>query len=318
MTLLTSSVLFLNPVYGQTSDKWYSNRVVVGLSNSTYANAQYLSSKYGVPIVMTVDEFRFAVFRAPSANIASSFLKSVKQETVVKYAEMDALVCLELVTCGGGGGGTSPPGDFYLSASPYSLTMGQGASATSTITVLGVNAFAGTVGLVASVSPVVTNGPSASLSPAAVTLGSQGNTATSVLTITTTTTPLGSYTVTVTGASRGLSHSLNVYVNVPTPNDPQYGNQWGPPDLNLPQAWQRTLGSRNRVVAILDSGIWFGHPDLQANLWTNPVDGSHGWNCIANPQSNNAADDFGHGTMVAGVVAAATNNAIGIAGAVQD
>jgi subtilisin family serine protease len=94
-----------------------------------------------------------------------------------------------------------------------------------------------------------------------------------------------------------------------------YPNQWALPDLNLPNAWQTTVGTHNRIIAIVDSGIWFGHPDLAGNLWT-AADGSHGWNCVAS--NNNAADDFGHGTLVAGVAAAVINNGVGIVGTAQE
>lgn len=100
----------------------------------------------------------------------------------------------------------------------------------------------------------------------------------------------------------------------------------GPPDLNLPSAWQKTLGTHKLIIAVVDSGIWFDHPDLKDNLWT-AADGSHGINFVGTTAtslsncastSTDAADDYGHGTAVAGVVAAVTNNAIGIAGTVQE
>jgi hypothetical protein len=69
-------------------------------------------------------------------------------------------------------------------------------------------------------------------------------------------------------------------------------------------------------VAVVDSGIDLNHPDLMANLWTNPADASHGWNVIAN--SNNPSDDFGHGTFVAGEISAVINNGIGVAGVAQE
>src|SRR5262249_56721069 len=67
------------------------------------------------------------------------------------------------------------------------------------------------------------------------------------------------------------------------------------------------------VVAIIDTGIDFTHPDLQGNLWTNPADGSHGFSCFGTVTPG-GVDDYGHGTHVAGTIGAAANNTISIAG----
>jgi subtilisin family serine protease len=67
------------------------------------------------------------------------------------------------------------------------------------------------------------------------------------------------------------------------------------------------------VVAIIDTGIDFTHPDLKANLWTNS-DGSHGFDCIKGRCAKGGSDVFGHGTHVAGTIGAVANNGIGIAG----
>lgn len=204
--------------------------------------------------------------------------------------------------------------DFGIAASPTAVNMPGSSSRTSTITLTSTG-FSGTVALTVAVSPVVTNGPTASLSPTSVTL-SYGGQAQSFLIISTTSPPSGTYSLTVTGISGSISHSAPVSVTVPFPNDQLYGNQWGPPDLNLAQGWQqRSVGTRQRIIAVVDTGVDFGHPDLQGNIWT-AADGSHGWNCIAN--NNNAADDYGHGTAVAGVAAATINNGVGIAGAAQE
>ena len=110
-----------------------------------------------------------------------------------------------------------------------------------------------------------------------------------------------------------------------TPNDPRYldGSSWGcnntgqngglaDADIDAPEAWEVLPYASNVVVAILDTGIRYTHEDLAANLWTNPTDGSHGFNSITG--TTNAMDDNGHGTLVAGVLGAVGNNGKGLAG----
>ena len=225
--------------------------------------------------------------------------------------------------CGGGGGGTGSP-SFALSMNPANLQVYVGGfSVSSTISVTSVNCFVGSVSLNASASPV-TNAPTEQATPTSVSLACNGS-ATSTLTVSTTlSTATGSYTIEVVGVSGALAAQAFVSLSIPFPSDPFYSNQWGPSDLNLPNAWAKTLGTHNRIIAVVDSGIWFDHPDLQGNLWT-AADGSHGVNfvgatdysaCI--PTSTNAADDYGHGTAVAGVVAAVINNGVGVAGTAQE
>jgi subtilisin family serine protease len=90
-----------------------------------------------------------------------------------------------------------------------------------------------------------------------------------------------------------------------TPNDPFWTAQTGPQEITAPGAWDLTKGSPSTLVAVLDSGIDAGHPDLAGA--TRP--GYDFVNGDADP-----ADDNGHGTQAAGVIAARGNNSTGVAG----
>ena len=92
-----------------------------------------------------------------------------------------------------------------------------------------------------------------------------------------------------------------------TPNDPYYPQQWGPQDVKADLAWDKVspVQRANVTVAILDTGINSSHEDLQASIVP-------GYNFIDN--NNNPVDGHGHGTHVAGIAAAVTNNGKGIAG----
>ena len=89
------------------------------------------------------------------------------------------------------------------------------------------------------------------------------------------------------------------------PNDPGFSSQWALNSMGAPTAWNTTTGSRSVVVATIDSGIDLTHPDLAANVWTNPgetagnggdddhngyVDDIHGWNFVEN--NGNVQDGY--------------------------
>jgi len=89
------------------------------------------------------------------------------------------------------------------------------------------------------------------------------------------------------------------------PNDPAFPNQYGLLRINAPAAWEISKGAAGVTIAIVDSGVDFHQPDLAAKI----VVGANILDPTAKPQ-----DDFGHGTLVASVAAAITNNHKGIAG----
>ena len=101
------------------------------------------------------------------------------------------------------------------------------------------------------------------------------------------------------------------------PNDPLYERQWHYEAINLPAAWDRTQGSADVTVAVIDSGVVTDHPDLASKL-------APGYDFVSDEQT--AGDGDGrdadptdpagsfHGSHVAGTVAAATDNGVGVAG----
>jgi thermitase len=87
------------------------------------------------------------------------------------------------------------------------------------------------------------------------------------------------------------------------PSDPYYSSGWHLPKIGAPTAWDSAQGN-GVTIAILDSGIDATHPDLQSQIVP-------GWNFYDN--NSNVADVHGHGTRMAGIAAAATNNGLGVA-----
>jgi serine protease len=140
-----------------------------------------------------------------------------------------------------------------------------------------------------------------------------------------------------------------IYRAITTPNDPRFtdGSLWGlnntgqnsglaDADIDAPEAWDLTTGSGSVVVAVIDTGVDYTHPDLAANIWTNPgetgldslgrdkasngvdddgngfVDDVHGWDARNN--DGDPMDDHDHGTHVAGTIGAVGNNSLGVVG----
>jgi subtilisin family serine protease len=127
-----------------------------------------------------------------------------------------------------------------------------------------------------------------------------------------------------------------------SPGDFYYQRQWGlhnsgqkvngisgkaGADLDAPAAWDISTGSETILVAVIDTGCDLNHPDLAANIWTNPgeipgngidddgnhyIDDIHGWDF--SDQDNDPQDASGHGTHVAGIIGAEGDNENGVAG----
>lgn len=144
------------------------------------------------------------------------------------------------------------------------------------------------------------------------------------------------------------SYSYNAKFSVlDVPNDPIYSQtspvdyQWGLRKISAPQAWDLTTGSPETVIAVIDTGMMLSHSDLSSKIIVNPgesgdgketngvdddgngfVDDWRGWDFVGNDNNPTMAnivnpsteDSYFHGTMVAGIAAASSNNSLGIAG----
>ena len=104
-----------------------------------------------------------------------------------------------------------------------------------------------------------------------------------------------------------------------TPNDPRLSELWSLPKISAAQGWNVTTGTGQTIVAVIDTGVDYNHPDLAANIWTNTIDGAtnglHGYDFSSN--DTNPMDESGHGTHVAGIIGATGNNGVGVTGVAQ-
>lgn len=130
------------------------------------------------------------------------------------------------------------------------------------------------------------------------------------------------------------------------PNDTYYNLEWGmhntgqtiqgqvgiaDADIDMAEAWDITTGDANKVIAVIDTGTQWSHPDLDGNIWSNPgeiagngqdddgngyVDDTRGWDFFSN--DNNPDDTEGHGSHTAGTIGAEGNNGQGVAGVLWD
>ena len=123
-----------------------------------------------------------------------------------------------------------------------------------------------------------------------------------------------------------------------TPDDSSYASLWGmnntgqtggvaDADIDAPEAWDISTGSHDVVVGVIDTGVDHTHPDLIANIWTNPaeiagdgidndgngfIDDMHGISAITS--IGDPMDDNGHGSHVSGTIGATGNNGLGVVG----
>ena len=114
--------------------------------------------------------------------------------------------------------------------------------------------------------------------------------------------------VTAAGLSRYVEPNLQFKIDS-VPNDPYYGLQWAPKKIQADWAWNTTTGNSSLIVGVIDTGVDYTHLDISANYLALGYDWVN--------SDNNPIDDNGHGTHVAGTIAAVLDNSVGIAGIAQ-
>lgn len=120
-----------------------------------------------------------------------------------------------------------------------------------------------------------------------------------------------------------------IYTISDAPDDTYYSAQYALAKVGAQSVWDKNIDCSAVTVAVIDSGIDLDHPDLAANIWTNPNEKEktglfrwdydrngykndiQGWDFVGN--DNNPSDENGHGTHVAGIISAVTNNGKGVA-----
>ncbi len=95
-----------------------------------------------------------------------------------------------------------------------------------------------------------------------------------------------------------------------TPTDPLWSYLWGMKNINANKVWRTHRDASKVIVAVIDTGVDYTHPDLKNNIWTK--NGSHGYDFF--DDDNQPMDEQGHGTHCAGTIAAEGNNGAGVVG----
>lgn len=95
-----------------------------------------------------------------------------------------------------------------------------------------------------------------------------------------------------------------------TPNDPLFGQLWGMQNIGTLDAWQTIRTAHNIVVAVIDTGVDYRHPDLKANMWSK--NGRYGYDFYDNDAD--PLDEQDHGTHCAGTIAGVGDNGVGVTG----
>ncbi len=124
-----------------------------------------------------------------------------------------------------------------------------------------------------------------------------------------------------------VEKNVQIYLTDTKPNDSSYTKQWHHKNILSEKAWDVSTGSKDIVVAVIDTGISLNHPELKNNIWVNTkeiagnnidddqngyVDDVKGWD-FAN-KDNNPEDGHSHGSHCAGLIGAEGNNKTGVAG----